>query len=144
MFKKLIKNLYILKESLKNPQEKQRLFEKAVSSKYLLGYLIFSNIFGFIFFFPKINNNNYDLSYTRYISRKIGKLMDITIPEFLRSPIYNLYIKFFGVDINDLEETDLKKYKNIQEFFIRKVKVKYIDLTLSWKVDPLKTKLLIF
>jgi hypothetical protein len=125
MFKKIFNNIYVLKEQLKTPEQRNQLFRRLISSKYLLSYIIVSNILGCAFFLPKFNKSNYEASYTRYLSRKIGKIMEISIPEFLRKTIYGIYIKVFNVDKTELEEPNLKSYLNIQEFFTRKINVYY-------------------
>jgi hypothetical protein len=69
------------------------------------------------------NKNNYNISFTRYISRKAGQLGEITIPQSMRGFIYRRYMKIYNVDEEEILDGDLKNYKTIKEFFIRKIKV---------------------
>jgi hypothetical protein len=123
MFKKVLNNIKSLRETLKNPDQNDTLFRRVLSSKYLAAYAVVSNVVIILYFYPKYNTNDYRHSYTRAISRRVGKLMHITIPTFLREPLYNLYIKTYNVNRDEIEESNLKSYKNFQEFFIRKIKV---------------------
>ncbi len=56
------------------------------------------------------------------MSRLWGKFNNVTLPLWLRDPGYRLYSYIFGVNIDEIEEEDLKTYKNLGEFFYRKLK----------------------
>ncbi|KAK7904124.1 hypothetical protein WMY93_016731 [Mugilogobius chulae] len=59
---------------------------------------------------------------TRMISRVWGKINAVDLPTFLRKPIYSLYIWTFGVNMQEAAVEDLHFYKNLGEFFRRRLK----------------------
>ncbi|XP_033843580.1 phosphatidylserine decarboxylase proenzyme, mitochondrial isoform X2 [Periophthalmus magnuspinnatus] len=59
---------------------------------------------------------------TRVISRVWGKINAVDLPTFLRKPIYSLYIWTFGVNMQEAAVEDLHFYKNLGEFFRRRLK----------------------
>ena len=58
----------------------------------------------------------------RSISRIWGKLNAIELPLFLRVPGYRLYSWIFGCRLDELKEQDLRKYRNLAEFFSRELR----------------------
>ncbi|KAF5093247.1 hypothetical protein D0Z03_002498 [Geotrichum reessii] len=56
------------------------------------------------------------------LSRWWGKFNDIDLPIWMREPGYKLYSYFFGVNLDEVAEDDLTTYKNLGEFFYRKLK----------------------
>lgn len=56
------------------------------------------------------------------ISRLWGKVNSINLPVWLRSPSYMMYSYTFGVNLDEMQEPDLKTYKNLSEFFYRTLK----------------------
>ncbi|XP_060769130.1 phosphatidylserine decarboxylase proenzyme, mitochondrial isoform X2 [Neoarius graeffei] len=59
---------------------------------------------------------------TRLLSRAWGRLNQVDLPVWLRKPIYRLYIWTFGVNMKEAAVEDLQHYKNLGEFFRRKLK----------------------
>ncbi|XP_076140464.1 phosphatidylserine decarboxylase proenzyme, mitochondrial isoform X2 [Alosa pseudoharengus] len=59
---------------------------------------------------------------TRLLSRAWGRLNQVDLPTWLRKPIYNLYIWTFGVNMKEAAVEDLHHYRNLGEFFRRKLK----------------------
>ncbi|KAM4719423.1 phosphatidylserine decarboxylase proenzyme, mitochondrial isoform 1-T1 [Anableps anableps] len=59
---------------------------------------------------------------TRLVSRAWGRLNRLDLPTWLRKPIYSLYIWTFGVNMQEAEVEDLHHYKNLGEFFRRRLK----------------------
>lgn len=59
---------------------------------------------------------------TRLLSRAWGRLNQVDLPTWLRKPIYNLYIWTFGVNMKEAAVEDLQHYRNLGEFFRRKLK----------------------
>ncbi|XP_058238899.1 phosphatidylserine decarboxylase proenzyme, mitochondrial isoform X2 [Hemibagrus wyckioides] len=59
---------------------------------------------------------------TRLLSRAWGRLNQVDLPVWLRKPIYSLYIWTFGVNMKEAAVEDLQHYKNLGEFFRRKLK----------------------
>ncbi|XP_062844773.1 phosphatidylserine decarboxylase proenzyme, mitochondrial isoform X3 [Trichomycterus rosablanca] len=59
---------------------------------------------------------------TRLLSRAWGRLNQVDLPVWLRKPVYSLYIWTFGVNMKEAAVEDLQHYKNLGEFFRRKLK----------------------
>jgi len=58
----------------------------------------------------------------RIISRLWGRINDIDLPEWLREPILGLYIWAFDCNLEEASVRDLKHYKNLGEFFRRRLR----------------------
>lgn len=59
---------------------------------------------------------------TRLLSRACGRLNQVELPYWLRRPVYSLYIWTFGVNMTEAAVEDLQHYRNLSEFFRRKLK----------------------
>ncbi|XP_017587706.1 PREDICTED: phosphatidylserine decarboxylase proenzyme, mitochondrial isoform X1 [Corvus brachyrhynchos] len=59
---------------------------------------------------------------TRLLSRAWGRLNQVELPRWLRKPVYSLYIWTFGVNMKEAAVEDLHHYRNLSEFFRRKLK----------------------
>ncbi|XP_032899378.1 phosphatidylserine decarboxylase proenzyme, mitochondrial isoform X1 [Amblyraja radiata] len=59
---------------------------------------------------------------TRLLSRAWGRLNQVELPIWMRKPVYNLYIWTFGVNMKEAAVEDLQHYRNLSEFFRRKLK----------------------
>lgn len=59
---------------------------------------------------------------TRLLSRAWGRLNDVELPTWLRKPVYSLYIRMFGVNMQEAAVEDLHHYRNLGEFFRRRLK----------------------
>nr|XP_046226357.1 phosphatidylserine decarboxylase proenzyme, mitochondrial-like isoform X2 [Oncorhynchus gorbuscha] len=59
---------------------------------------------------------------TRLLSRAWGRLNQVELPTWLRKPVYSLYIWTFGVNMQEAAVEDLIQYRNLGEFFRRKLK----------------------
>ncbi|XP_030624336.1 phosphatidylserine decarboxylase proenzyme, mitochondrial isoform X2 [Chanos chanos] len=59
---------------------------------------------------------------TRLLSRAWGRLNQVDLPTWLRKPIFSLYIWTFGVNMKEAAVEDLHHYRNLGEFFRRKLK----------------------
>ncbi|XP_029427473.1 phosphatidylserine decarboxylase proenzyme, mitochondrial isoform X4 [Rhinatrema bivittatum] len=59
---------------------------------------------------------------TRLLSRAWGRLNQVELPTWLRKPVYSLYIWTFGVNMKEAAVEDLHQYRNLSEFFRRKLK----------------------
>ncbi|KAM4527198.1 phosphatidylserine decarboxylase proenzyme, mitochondrial isoform 2-T2 [Odontesthes bonariensis] len=59
---------------------------------------------------------------TRLLSRAWGRLNGLDLPNWLRKPIYSLYIWTFGVNMQEAAVEDLHHYRNLGEFFRRRLK----------------------
>lgn len=58
----------------------------------------------------------------RTMSRVWGVLTHIDLPIFMRGFIYRTWAHFFDTDLSEAEEDDLTIYKNLAEFFVRRLK----------------------
>ncbi|KAH6840998.1 phosphatidylserine decarboxylase-domain-containing protein [Chaetomium sp. MPI-CAGE-AT-0009] len=56
------------------------------------------------------------------MSRLWGRFNELTLPTFLRIPGFKLYSFFFGVNLDEIEETDLRVFPNLAAFFYRTLK----------------------
>ncbi|XP_043924788.1 phosphatidylserine decarboxylase proenzyme, mitochondrial isoform X2 [Protopterus annectens] len=59
---------------------------------------------------------------TRLLSRAWGRINQVELPTWLRKPVYSLYIWTFGVNMKEAAVEDLHHYRNLSEFFSRKLK----------------------
>ncbi|CAK6982591.1 phosphatidylserine decarboxylase proenzyme%2C mitochondrial [Scomber scombrus] len=59
---------------------------------------------------------------TRLLSRAWGRLNGVDLPTWLRKPFYSLYIWTFGVNMQEAAVEDLHHYRNLGEFFRRRLK----------------------
>jgi hypothetical protein len=80
-----------------------------------------------IYLYQKYNTNNFNNSYSRFISRKAGQIMNTIIPVPLRETLYKKYIDLYNVNTDEIVEKDLKKYENLKDFFTRKINVIIIN-----------------
>ncbi|XP_067649761.1 phosphatidylserine decarboxylase proenzyme, mitochondrial-like isoform X4 [Haliotis asinina] len=58
----------------------------------------------------------------KVISRLWGRFNDIHLPVFLRHPLLSIYVWMFGCNLSEAEIEDLKHYRNLGEFFRRRLK----------------------
>ena len=58
----------------------------------------------------------------RYVSQCWGYLTDLKLPIHLRQPLYNLYSSICGCNLEEMEETDLKNFENLGQFFYRSIR----------------------
>ncbi|KAK0674055.1 phosphatidylserine decarboxylase-domain-containing protein [Cercophora samala] len=56
------------------------------------------------------------------MSRLWGKFNELVIPYHLRSPGFRLYSWFFGVNMDEIEEPDIRNFPNLAAFFYRTLK----------------------
>ncbi|XP_061886891.1 phosphatidylserine decarboxylase proenzyme, mitochondrial [Entelurus aequoreus] len=59
---------------------------------------------------------------TRLLSRAWGRVNGVELPTWLRKPVYSLYIWTFGVNMQEAAVEDLHQYRNLGEFFRRRLK----------------------
>ncbi|KAF7239848.1 Phosphatidylserine decarboxylase proenzyme, mitochondrial [Varanus komodoensis] len=59
---------------------------------------------------------------TRLLSRAWGRLNNVELPTWLRKPVLSLYIWTFGVNMKEAAVEELHHYRNLSEFFRRKLK----------------------
>ncbi|KAK4199910.1 phosphatidylserine decarboxylase-domain-containing protein [Triangularia verruculosa] len=56
------------------------------------------------------------------MSRLWGRFNELVIPYHLRSPGFRLYSWFFGVNLDEIEEPDIRNFPNLAAFFYRTLK----------------------
>lgn len=75
-----------------------------------------------------------------------GKFNEIPLPAILRVPGFKLYSFFFGVNLSEVAEPDLRSYRNLAEFFYRQLRpgCRPIDPRPEAVVSPADGKVLQF
>lgn len=58
----------------------------------------------------------------RYLSQCWGALNDIELPKFAREPVYRTFSWIFGCKLDEMVEKNLKKFRNLGEFFYREIR----------------------
>ncbi|TPX32273.1 phosphatidylserine decarboxylase [Synchytrium microbalum] len=58
----------------------------------------------------------------RAISRLWGKMNELIVPKWLRNPLYGLYARAFGCNLDEALEPNLVTYPNLASFFYRELK----------------------
>jgi hypothetical protein len=124
MFKNLFAGLRELRSNMKDEKKKNDILLNVLTSKKLFIFGMSLNVLGLAYFMSKGNDSNLDFSMSRYLSRKVGKIGDITIPTFMRKSIYSGYMKMYNINKEEILDQNLENYKTIKEFFIRKIDVK--------------------
>lgn len=78
------------------------------------------------------------------ISRLWGQVNSINLPVWIRSPSYRVYSAIFGVNLDEMENSDLSSYKNLSEFFYRDIKPDARPIADGDLVSPADGKVLKF
>lgn len=94
--------------------------------KRLIQYTIITNTIALMYYLFKYNDKSYNLSFTRWLSRKVGWLTRVELPKFLRKHVFDIYCNFYNVNREDILDPNFENYKSVNDFFIRKIKVKDI------------------
>ncbi|XP_067339434.1 phosphatidylserine decarboxylase proenzyme, mitochondrial isoform X6 [Channa argus] len=82
---------------------------------------------------------------TRLLSRAWGHLNGMELPTWMRKPVYSLYIWMFGVNMQEAAVEDLHHYRNLGEFFRRRLKSAVRPLcTSSCLISPADGRILHF
>lgn len=86
-------------------------------------YTLITNFVAITYYTIISNERTYSMSVSRAISKRIGWIMDLSVPTFMRKFVFGFYIWFYNVNKDDILESDLTKYRSLSEFFTRKIKV---------------------
>jgi phosphatidylserine decarboxylase len=79
------------------------------------------------------------------LSRLWGNFNNINLPIALREPGFKLYSYIFGVNLDEMQNPNLKSYKNLSEFFYRQIKPESRPIDqLALLVSPSDGKVLKF
>lgn len=70
------------------------------------------------------------------ISRMWGYVNSLNLPTCVRAPLFKLYSKVFGVNMTEIENSDLTTYLNLAEFFYRRLKPDMRPISKSELVSP--------
>ncbi|XP_054468704.1 phosphatidylserine decarboxylase proenzyme, mitochondrial isoform X1 [Anoplopoma fimbria] len=82
---------------------------------------------------------------TRILSRAWGRMNGVDLPTWLRKPVFSLYIWTFGVNMQEAAVEDLHHYRNLGEFFRRRLKPAVRPLCAnSCLISPADGKILHF
>ncbi|KAH0625526.1 hypothetical protein JD844_015072 [Phrynosoma platyrhinos] len=81
---------------------------------------------------------------TRLLSRAWGRLNSVELPTWLRKPILGLYVWTFGVNMKEAAVEDLHHYRNLSEFFRRKLKPQARPICGLHSISPSDGKILSF
>lgn len=76
------------------------------------------------------------------VSRLWGRLNDIELPVWMREPGFKFYSYLFGVNLDEVAEPDLATYRNLGEFFYRKLKPGVRPIADTALVSPADGKVL--
>ncbi|KAM0747544.1 phosphatidylserine decarboxylase [Meredithblackwellia eburnea MCA 4105] len=80
----------------------------------------------------------------RSISRLYGLVNSYTLPVWFRVPGYKLYAFIFGVNLDECEPSDLREYRSMSEFFMRKLKPGVRPIAQVQLVSPADGKVVNF
>ncbi|KAM4608188.1 phosphatidylserine decarboxylase proenzyme, mitochondrial-like [Discoglossus pictus] len=70
----------------------------------------------------RVSKAVYSRAPTRLLSRLWGLINDVSLPRWLRRPLFSVYIWAFSVNMEEAEEEDLNRYRNLGELFRRPLK----------------------
>ena len=123
-FKELLSKINSKRNLNLSPQQKLKdsLYLKQHINNNIKKYVKFG-VFTFIiaFSYIAISSDSVQKIITIGVSKATGYVFGIYIPHFMRSAVYNTYIKSFGANYEEILDKNLKNYKNIKQFFIRKI-----------------------
>ncbi|XP_063791570.1 phosphatidylserine decarboxylase proenzyme, mitochondrial-like isoform X2 [Pseudophryne corroboree] len=73
---------------------------------------------------------------TRLLSRLWGLLNEVSLPRWLRCPLFSMYVWAFSVNMKEAEVEDLNRYKNLGELFRRPLKATARSISSHYLVSP--------
>jgi phosphatidylserine decarboxylase len=80
----------------------------------------------------------------RTLSRMWGTVTHTDLPEFMRKPVYRAWAYMFQSNLSEAEETDLRTYRNLAEFFVRRLKPGIRPISDALVVSPADGRILHF
>ncbi|KAM8962100.1 phosphatidylserine decarboxylase proenzyme, mitochondrial-like [Pelodytes ibericus] len=84
----------------------------------------------------RVSKAVYSRAPTRLLSRLWGLLNEVSLPRWLRWPLFSIYIWAFSVNMAEAEEEDLNRYRNLGELFRRQLKPTVRPIALHNVVSP--------
>ncbi|XP_075034825.1 phosphatidylserine decarboxylase proenzyme, mitochondrial-like isoform X2 [Mixophyes fleayi] len=84
----------------------------------------------------------YSRAPTRLLSRLWGLLNEVSLPRWLRRPLFSMYIWAFSVNMAEAEVEDLNRYKNLGELFRRPLKPTARTIASHYLVSPCDGRIL--
>ncbi len=72
----------------------------------------------------------------RAVSRAWGRVASARLPVPLRSPLYGLYGRLYGVNFEEMERPSLRDYESLQDFFTRSLKPEVRPVAASGLACP--------
>jgi hypothetical protein len=121
-----LKNIFHKFQELRKISDTQKFNEEMIKIFSVKRFIIVSaigNISAYLFYLAYYNEKNLDVSLGRGVSRRVGLISNVTIPDFMKDYLYGGYMKMYNVNKEEILDQNLKNYKNIREFFIRKIDV---------------------
>ena len=88
-----------------------KIFTISIGSYLLAGYL----------FARKHDDLKYRVSLSRIMSRYTGHLCNMPLPPYLRKWVFLAFSKVYGVNLQDIKETDLNNFRTFNQFFTREL-----------------------
>ena len=98
---------------------------RLVSSKLIIPATV--GAYGFLMFLKarKEQEHKYALALSRKISRMSGRLGNMPLPPYLRQYFFLGFGKMIGVNLEEMLEKDLDKFRTFNEFFSREIDMKH-------------------
>lgn len=119
--------------------------QHVLSTRKVIAYTVLTSVGYSIYTQYKVSETwQYRLNSTRNISWLTGKAARVTIPKIFRRFIYTKFSAVYGVNLDEIEESDLTNYNTFLEFFTRKIKPRPVDQDPLSVVSPADCKILAF
>ena len=85
-------------------------------------FSVLCQIYSFYKMLKKYDDLKYVVSITRNVSRMTGFMCSLWLPKPLRYVFYGGFAKFYGINMEEVEEPDFGHYETFTKFFTRNLK----------------------